>query len=101
MLTLSQLPGTRYHGAVDWTQCTVPREQSDDPCEILKHTVFGEEPGPVKHYDTITEKSVKEHAYLQSGTSHGCREGNSGDTGLTDTEAAQGGVTSDQGLTFL
>lgn len=59
MLTLSQLAGISYHRAIDWTQCTILRDQSHGPSTVLKNTMFTEEPGPMKHCNTIKYESTK------------------------------------------
>lgn len=59
ILTLSQLAGISYHRAIDWTHCTTLRDQSHRTSTVLKHTVFAEDPRPMKHCNTIKYKSVK------------------------------------------
>ena len=55
ILTLSQLAGISYHRAIDWTQRTILRDQRHGPSTVLKHTVFTEEPRPMKHYNTLKD----------------------------------------------
>lgn len=59
MLTLSQLARTSYHRAIDRTQCTIPRDQSYDPCTVLKQTMFTEDLRSVKHCSAIKFESTK------------------------------------------
>lgn len=77
MVTLSQLAGIGYRRAIDWTQCAILRDQSYDPSTVLEHTMFTEEPRPVKHYNTMKYESIKRKCLfsVQQITKQ-CRVGN-------------------------